>query len=168
MELHWSGVYQCSFYKRNQSRTMTVSNEWIWNNEQCVFLCVCVYTICVHRTQNTALTLITCHKSYCMSAFVQIPMHQWMCVCVLSMFLCRAWHSWVCFDRFQSLCSRSAHWRDGPPVNGCSGAWAVWHSFEFCTETHEGMNTHALLYSIIDAFITHVFLLLCEHGSLTM
>lgn len=129
----------------------------------CLCVCVCIKMCTCDTKQCTYIDCLQQKLQYmridCMSAFVQISMHQWTCVCECVCFVHvsvwnRAW--WVCFDRSELLRSRSAHWRDVPPVNGCSGAWPAWHSFEYRTHPH----THTYptrLHSIIHTFYNPCF-----------
>lgn len=138
-------------------------NEWTidctWSHAALNYICsvhgcVCVQNPCTCDIKQCTYIDCSWQKLPCAiclqtEGFVQIAMHRCTgCVCFMHIPVWN-WALWVCFDRSQLLRSRSTHWRDVSPVNGCSGAWALWHSFEYRRETHVSMNTHTHTFNFI-------------------
>ena len=148
-------------------------------------MCMCVYknvyinvymwhkTVHLHWLPATKATVYVYRLYECIRANIHASVNVcvWVCVCFVHVSVWnQAW--WVCFDRSELLHSRSAHWRDVPPVNGCSGAWPAWHSFEYhthaCMHTHTHTHTHNLA-SFNNSHILQpmLFFTVCDHARLS-
>ncbi len=92
--LHYSWVFNAAFKRDNREIRAELWQQWMETRavrqntsldrtQHCI---VCVYVCIFDTKQCTYIDCLLQKLQYmlidCVSAFVQIPMHQWMCVCV--------------------------------------------------------------------------------------
>ncbi len=149
----------------------------------CMGVCVCVCvlkmwhkTVHLHKLLSPKASLHAYRLYECIHAKAHASVNVCVCVCVC-MFLCgvRPSEYVLIVLNCYVLDPHIAHL----PVNGCSGACAVWHSFEYWARAHTHTHTHTHWHTYMHTTQLHLiiytfykpcggFLRVCDHASLTV